>query len=270
MIEEEIERVRISLNQVRVKRQQQKEEIKYCIDEASSLLDIARRTYSDRLQKSKDLSHYFSIMKAAHSCHSLPNSRTLRMQSILLFCVHQIDVLQKAIEMMEHQTNSLVQYMQCEIVVLEEEIEEVGRRYQDQKKIQCQNWDIVERPLLRQIRIQDNAIGHIRSLLVLKRRLRYPSSISSLSLKSVSNCSERAPDLKENRLPGSTLQRLNWIQSLPTHDSNSEPISMMQLLKELLEIDGTFFPIQTEVDKYLEHDIKGNLYNNIVTGVSHR
>jgi hypothetical protein len=269
MIDAEIETVRSKLNQIRVTRQQQREEMKHYIDQATLVLDNGRNTFHKyRLGKSKELSHYFSIMKTTQSSQSLPNSRTLRIQSTLLYCYHQIHVMQKAMELIEHQKNVMIRYMQCEMVVLEDEMDEVGMKFQDEKNRYRQHWDLVEHPRLHQLRIQENAMGHIRSLLVLQAKRRYHHSSAGPTSKVPKIGMLPVPDLKESCLSHLALQRLDWIQRLPTHDSNSEPICMIQLLKDLLEIDGTFFPPHTDIDKFLDDSMNSNRHKDILSGVS--
>jgi hypothetical protein len=129
-----------------------------------------------------------SALSATRKCHTtfspsnkytfsdphctLPDSTSLRKQGLLTYCSHQIEVMRKVQQECIAQTDKLIQYMRCEIAVVEQEKEDIRNDFMQQKQAQKNEWNCIEAPLKHQVRVQENAINHIQSLLLLQQDIR--------------------------------------------------------------------------------------------------
>ena len=260
-IEQEIASARARLEEMRLNHPCQREASQASVEQSRNKLLILQDTFHRRLHKRNacDFSTYSSVMKQVHSCKSLPDSTTLRKQATMLSLAHRIEVLRKAMDLVQKQTNAMVHYMRCEVAVMELEHDEIKADFMKQKRLQCAEWDRLEGPLRHTIRVQENAKNRILSLLALQQDIRSHSQ-SSQHIQFQCDPSSKSPinsfathDLHQSlSMVSSTF--VDSFNKLP-EDNGEAPVNLVALMKQLLILDGTF-PMEPENDNLLENSFE--------------
>ncbi|KAI2507546.1 hypothetical protein MHU86_6839 [Fragilaria crotonensis] len=261
-IEQEIASAKESLEEMRLNHRCEQESSQASLEQSRNKLQILQETFHRRLHKSNtcDLSYYCSVMRQVHTWKSLPDSITLRKQATMLSASHRIEVLRKAMELLQKQTDSLAQYMRCEIAVMEWEHDDIKADFMEHKRLERVAWERIEAPLRHRVRVQENAMNHILSLLELQQEIRSHSLSSSQhfslegesSTKSFSN-SFATHDLHQSlSVVSSTF--VDSFSKLP-EGNGEEPMNMVELMKQLLILDGTF-PTEPDDDDLLENSCR--------------
>mmetsp|Transcript_18885 Transcript_18885/g.31224 ORF Transcript_18885/g.31224 Transcript_18885/m.31224 type:complete len:363 (-) Transcript_18885:93-1181(-) len=253
-------------------------------------LTAVQQRFAHRLSKGQVLIFYQAFLKQTYGkngSRNMPSPSTLRKQAMLLFVSHQIELHERAMRQLRTQTQRLVNYMQCELTVLQSEQVDLHTDYRTQKRIHQTDWDRIETPLQQQTYVQQMVLSHIQSLLQMRKEIRrhslhyYEKGIvgdddhdhdQSLNLHQHHNY---YPSSKQHE---SSFERHDLNQSLSLvsatfeesfsileqAESSSSPLgpkketSMASLMKQLLELDGTF-PTGPEQDEMLEQSLTNML-----------
>ena len=255
-LEDEISATKDRLREIRQERASQRESFAASREQGRgsltpNKLKELRRCFRERLERNTELSHYFFAIKQVHysdqNC-TLPDSASLRKQGLLTYCSHQIEVIRKAQELCQLQTEKMAQYMRCEIAVLEQEQEDLRLDFMQQKQAQRKEWNRIEGPLKHTVRVQENAINHIQSLLLLQQDIRSHSML--LKDDPYSNNSFGTLDLNQS-LSTVSPTFTDSFSKLPD-TAGTQPEKLVELLKQLLLLDGTF-PTQPENEEFLDN-----------------
>lgn len=253
-LEDEISLTKDRLLEIRHERASQREALAISLEQCRNKEQWLHRCFRERLERKTELSHYFFAIKQVHFSDphcTLPDSTSLRKQGLLTYYSHQIEVMRKAQQECIAQTEKLIQYMRCEIAVVEQEKEDIRNDFIQQKQAQKNGWNRIEAPLKHHVRVQENVINHIQSLLLLQQDIRSHSMM-----------------VQDDHYSSSSFGTLDFNESLSTVSATfvdsfrklpdtmvTEPEKLVELLKQLLLIDGTF-QTQPENEEFLEKSFK--------------
>ena len=267
-LEHEIAIAKESLKEVRSAKVRQEQLTEANLDQLRNKLEVLRECFHKRLQRKNDLSIYNVIMRQVHTFKSQPDSITFRKQVTMLRISHQMEVLRKAMDELNYQTNSLTAYMKCEITVLQEELDDILSDFVKQKQLKLVDWIAIEDPLKHKCCVQENAMHYLQSLLKLQQEIQHPSpciqrqrilfnsTLDNDSISSSQNSSIATLDLNQSlSLVSSTF--MDSFHKLPkwqkeTRDQRQNSTSLTDIMKQLLILDGTF-PTEPEDDDLLEN-----------------
>ena len=245
-IEHEIAAVKECLVESRLACVRQAEDFSINLEQQQHRLEILCRTFSYRLSKGKDLKYYQRLMKVCYNAKTMPDPTTLRKQGMLLFVSHNIEIYELAMECLENQTEKLRQYMLAEVSVMEFEQNKVMAGFREKKEIHQNFYDLAEAPLKYRVRVQENVMEHIRSLIQMQQVIR---SHSFLLQNQDSFTSYETHDLKQSLSVVSATFTDSFSKLSMKGD---QPESLVSLMKQLLVLDGTF-PTNPENDEFLEN-----------------
>lgn len=229
--------------------------------------------FAHRLKKGRVLAYYQSLLKNSYTKQQSPKPSTLRKEAMLLFVSHQIEVTERAMEHLRSATTRMSQYMQCEMAVMRDEHDDLEAAFRVQQSVHNKERARLEAPLKHKMRVQQMVLSHLQSLIQMRQEIRRHSlhyfekgvvcgdDNVEYDYDTMHHTSDRPSferhDLNQSlRLVSATFEES--FSQLEESPIPREKESMVSLMKQLLELDGTF-PTGPEHDEFLEQSLSNVL-----------